>query len=107
MKITQILSEAKISDSDMEEVVQCHPRQIASECLDIPVWKIRYSYYTQRKNQKEAIKYFFLDAESWDKIESEFMKHIESLNEKYPERKISNVQILDADFMGKLILELE
>lgn len=107
MKITEILSEAKINDSDLLEVVHCHPRQIASECLDIPVWKIRYSYCTQRNNLKEAVKYLFLEEESWDKVESEFMKHMKNLNEKYPERKLSNVQILEANFMGKLTLELE
>ncbi len=107
MKITDILSEAKISDSDLLEVIQCHPRQIASECLEIPIWKVRYVYYTQRNNQKEAIKYLFLEEESWDKVESEFMKHMKNLNEKHPERKLSNVQILEANFMGKLTLEFE
>lgn len=107
LRIIDLLHDAKISDSDLLEIKQCHPRQIASECLEIPVWKVKYSYCTQRNNQKVAAKYLFLEEESWDKVESEFMKHMKNLNEKYPERKLSNVQILEANFMGKLTLELE
>jgi hypothetical protein len=107
MKITNILSEAKIDDSDLAEVIQCHPRQIISSELEIPVWKIEYSYDTQRGNHREAVKYLFLEDFSWDRVENEFMQHINTINEKYPERKLSNVKILDANFMGKLKVELE
>ena len=101
------MSEIKVDDFKLTEVLECHPLQIASECVEIPVWKIEYSYQTQRGNNKTATKYLFLEEYSWDKVENEFMKHIQNLNDKRPERKLSNVKILDANFMGKLILELE
>lgn len=107
MRVTDLLSEIKIDNSELTEVLQCHPLQIVSECMEIPVWKIEYSYCTQRGNNRTATKYLFLEENSWDKVENEFMKHIQNLNDKHPERKLSNVKILDTNFLGKLILELE
>ena len=60
MKISDILSQSKVNDSEMLEVVQCHPRQIASEAIDLPCWKVVYKYETNRGNIREAVKYFFL-----------------------------------------------
>ena len=40
-------------------------------------------------------------------VENEFIDYIESMNEKHPERKLSNVEILDAEFMGKVYISLE
>ena len=40
-------------------------------------------------------------------VDNEFMNHIKFINEKYPERKLSNVEILDAEFMGKVYISLE
>lgn len=107
MKISDILSRSKVNDSEMMEVVQCHPRQIASTHVDLPCWKVVYRYETNRGNLKEAIKYFFLPESSWDLIDMEFKKHIEELNNRHPERKISNVEILDCFYLGELVLELD
>lgn len=49
----------------------------------------------------------FLDKNAWDSVDQEFMNYIKELNEKYPERIASNVEILDAVYFGKLYLELE
>ena len=70
-------------------------------------WKIKYKYTTARGNPKEAVKYMFLDKNAWDSVDQEFMNYIKELNEKYPERIASNVEILDAVYFGKLYLELE
>ena len=40
-------------------------------------------------------------------VENEFMNYIESMKEKHPERKLSNVEILDTMFMGKIYIPLE
>jgi hypothetical protein len=107
MKISDILLQSKVNDSKMLEVVRCHPRQIASETIDIPCWKVVYSYKTNRGNDKQATKYFFLPESSWDVIDMEFKEHIEKLNKNHPERKISNVEILDCSYLGELVLGLD
>lgn len=94
-------------DSNMEEFKNIHPKQLISDLIPIPVWKIHYSYYTARGNPKEADKYILDNENAWDRIEDEFMKYIEYQNEKYPERKLSNVEILDVSFMGNVYLQLE
>jgi hypothetical protein len=107
MKISDLLTQCKISDSALSEVVDAHPKQIASDILYIPVWKIHYSYITVRGNPKEADKYLFREESDWDIIIMDFEYYIKRENEKHPERELSNVEILDTTFMGKLELELE
>ena len=94
MKISELQAVCKYDSSEMDEVKNCHPKQIASEVIPIPTWKIKYKYTTARGNPKEAVKYMF-------------MNYIKELNEKHPERIASNVEILDAVYFGKLYLELE
>lgn len=94
-------------DSDMEEFKQIHPKQLISEEIPIPVWKMQYSYYTARGNPKEAVKYILDNENAWDRIEDVFMRYIEEQNEKHPERKLSNVKILDSFLMGNVYLKLE
>lgn len=84
-----------------------HPKQLISREIPIPVWKVHYSYYTARGNPKEADKFIIEDESAWDCIENEFYLYIQRENEKYPERKLSNVEILDVTFMGKVYLSLE
>lgn len=91
----------------MEEFKKCHPKQIISEDVLIPIWKVKYKYNTARGNPKTATKYLFLEKSAWDIVDNEFMNYIESLNERHPERKLSNVEILDAEFMGKIYIPLE
>ena len=95
------------NDSDMKEFKQIHPKQLISDEISIPVWKIQYSYYTARGNPKDAVKYILDNENAWDRIEDRFMNYIKEQNEKFPERKLSNVKILDSDLMGKVYLKLE
>ena len=96
-----------MNDSVMCEFKEAHPKQIISTEIPIPVWKVIYRYKTNRDNDKTAIKYVILKEEGWDLIDMEFMKHIEEMNRKHPERKISNVAILDTEFLGEVFLQLE
>lgn len=107
IKITDLLKNCTIDSSDMEEFKNIHPKQLISEEIPIPVWKIHYSYYTARGNPREADKYIIKDESAWDCIDNEFNLYMQEQNEKYPERKLSNVEILDAFFMGNVYLSLE
>lgn len=107
MKVSELQLLCKYDDSVMDEFKTCHPKQIASDMIPIPVSKIKYKYLTNRGNPKEAIRYMFFDESEWDSVENEFFIYINSENEKHPERKISNVEILDIDFIGKIYIELE
>ena len=91
----------------MEEFKNIHPKQLIGDYVPIPVWKIHYSYYTARNNLKETDKYIIRDSTAWDYVEDEFKHYIEEQNRKHPERKLSNVKILDSSFMGTAVLELE
>ena len=107
IKITELLSECKLDNSDMEEFKSIHPKQLIGDYVPIPVWRIHYSYVTARGNPKEADKYIIRDSTAWDYVEDEFKRYIEEQNRKHHERKLSNVKILDCTFMGTAILELE
>jgi len=107
MKIKGLLEICKINDNNLEEVIKCHPKQIITSDVNIPVWKIKYSYKTQRDNEKEAIKYIFRHASEWDSVDNDFILYIKDFNEKFPDRQLSNVEILDAEYLGELVLELE
>lgn len=102
-----MLKECFINDSEMIEFKNIHPKQLISEIIPIPVWKVHYSYCTARGNPKKADKYIIKDESAWDCIENEFNHYIQDQNEKYPERKLSNVEILDVSFMGSAELQLE
>lgn len=102
-----MLKECFINDSEMIEFKNIHPKQLISENIPIPVWKVHYSYRTARGNPKEADKYIIREESAWDCIDNEFNRYIQEQNEKYPERKLSNVEILDISFMGEAVLELE
>jgi hypothetical protein len=101
------LNQCFINDSEQTQFKNCHPKQIISDVIPIPIWKIHYSYTTQRGNFKEANKYIIKDEKYWDGVENEFNQYIQSENEKHPERKISNVEILDLLYLGEAVLELE
>lgn len=107
MKIINFLNDCQLDDSNMMEFKKIHPKQLISKEIPIPVWKIHYSYYTSRKNLKEAYKFILDNENAWDRIEDIFMNYIKEFNEEHPERKLSNVKILDCFLMGKIYLELE
>lgn len=96
-----------MNDSVMTEFKEAHPKQIISTEIPIPVWKVTYKYKTNRNNDKTAIKYLILEENDWDIVDRDFMKHIEEENRKHPERKLSNVAILDTEFLGEVFLQLE
>lgn len=107
MTISELQKNCLMNDSVMTEFKKTHPKQIVSTEIPIPVWKITYKYKTNRDNDKTAIKYVILNENSWDLVESKLIKHIEETNEKHPERKVSNVEILDTNFLGEVFLQLE
>ncbi len=91
----------------MLEFLKIHPKQLISEEIPIPVWRVHYSYMTARGNPKEADKYIIDDEQSWDTVENRFDLYIDEENIKHPERKLSNVEILDTNFLGYAYLILE
>lgn len=107
MKISKLQAICEYNDSDMEEFTKCHPKQIISDQITIPIWKIIYRYKTTRGNDRTATKYIILEECSWDMIDDEFQHYIAEFNEKHPERKLSNVEILDSVFLGKVYIPLE
>ena len=96
-----------IDDSDMEEFIKCNPKQLISQELIVPVWRVLYSYTTNRGNYKEATKYLLRHQADYDVVDRDFEMYIERFNEIHPERKLSNVRILDIDFLGKAYIALE
>lgn len=111
MKIADLKKNITFYDGSSEEILgefmNCNPKQIISYDLIVPVWKVVYSYITKRGNPKKATKYLLRHFADWDVVELEFEQYIEDFNKMYPERKISNVKILDIDFLGKAYIELE
>lgn len=107
MKISRLQAECEYDNSDMGEFVNCHPKQIISERIPVPIWEILYCYKTARGNDKKAVKYMILEEYSWDLIASEFKNYIAEFNEEHPERKLSNVAILDSTFIGKVYISLD
>lgn len=102
-----MLKDCSLNDSDMKEFKQIHPKQLISGEIPVPIWRVHYSYCTTRGNPKEADKYIIKDESAWDCIDNEFNQYMQDQNEKYPERKLSNVEILDASFIGYVYLSLE
>ena len=107
MTISDLQKNCLMNNSVMAEFKEAHPKQIISDLLPVPIWKVEYTYKTSRNNLKSATKYIILNENSWDLIDMEFMKHIEKENRKHPERKLSNVAILDTEFLGEVFLQLE
>lgn len=107
MTISDLQKNCLMNDSVMTEFKEAHPKQIISTEIPIPVWKVTYKYKTNRNNDKTAIKYLILEENDWDIVDRDFMKHIEEENRKHQERKVSNVAILDTEFLGEVFLQLE
>ena len=96
-----------LNDSALFEFKEAHPKQIISTEVPIPIWKVIYKYKTSRNNDKTATKYLIINENGGGILTKEFMSYIEDENEKHPERKISNVEILDTEFLGEVFLPLE
>lgn len=107
MTISELQKNCFMNDSVMTEFKEAHPKQIISDLLPVPIWKVEYTYKTSRNNLKSATKYIILNENGWDLVDSIFKEHIEEINRKHPERKLSNVAILDTEFLGEVFLQLE
>lgn len=103
----EFLKQLVVNDSEMQEFLQIHPKQLLSSEVKVPVWRIRYSYLTARNNEKTSIKYILAAESDYDIVEPEFLEHIKQINKNMPYRAISNVKILDIDYMGECFIELE
>jgi hypothetical protein len=103
-----LIKSLKFDDSDVcEEMQSLHPLQIISDDIEVPIWRIKYSYLTQRGNKKEATKYLFKDESCYDCIDNEFNLYIQRFNEEHQDRMLSNVEILDAEYIGKSYLHID
>ena len=108
MTISELQKNCLMNDPNiMCEFKEAHPKQIISTEIPVPIWKVEYTYKTSRNNLKSATKYIILNENGWDLVDSIFKEHIEEENRKHPERKISNVAILDTEFLGEVFLQLE
>ena len=107
MKIKELLSMCTLSDSSLSEVLNAHPLQFISKELGIPVWEVKYKYLTQRNNKKEATKYIFLHESEWDGVDNEFNLYIDRFNEENLDRQLSNVEILEENYLGEFVLPIE
>lgn len=75
-----------------------HPSQFLNSVIRIPVYEVKYSYYTKRGNYRVAYKYMFLRLEHEDldlEIEMAFQDWVADLNRQKPYRGISNAEILE------------
>ncbi len=64
------------------------------------VYKVRYTYKTNRGNQKENHKYLIADDNEDAKFK--FIEYINDFNNEKPYRAVSNVKILDTELLGTL-----
>lgn len=64
----------------------------------LKVYKVRYTYKTNKGNPKENEKYLIADYE--EQVKLDFIEYINNFNIEKPFRAISNVKILDVELMG-------
>ncbi len=96
-----------VSISTQKKLQAIHPEQWLDNLLKVPIWQIKYAYTTVRNNDKPHFKYLMAGENEWDIIEPEFNYWLENFNNDNPERQLSNVEILDTEFLGEFLLELE
>ena len=75
-----------------------HPAQFLNSIIRIPVYEVKYSYYTKRGNYRVAYKYMFVQLEHEEldmEIEMAFRDWVTDLNKQKPYRGISNAEILE------------
>ena len=68
------------------------------EDIKFNVYKIRYTYKTNKNNPKENYKYTM--AENQEEARFKFIEYINNFNKQKPYRAISNVKILDVELLG-------
>ena len=75
-----------------------HPSQFLNSMIRIPIYEVKYSYFTARRNYRVGYKYMFLRLEHEEvdiEVEMAFQDWVDDLNKRKPYRKISNVRILE------------
>lgn len=75
-----------------------HPSQFLNSLVRIPIYEVKYSYYTKRGNYRVAYKYMLLRLEHEDlymEVGMAFQNWVDDLNECKPYRRISNAEILE------------
>ena len=95
----EFLKQLVVNDSEMKEFLQIHPKQLISSEVKVPVWRIEYSYLTARKNEKTSTKYILAAEFDYDIVEVEFWEYIKNINEDMSYRAISNVKILEINYI--------
>lgn len=87
-----------------------HPKQILNMWLTVPLYRVRYSYMTQRGNIRQSEKYFFALAGEHEElafeVEIKLKDWFEQENREKPYRAVSNVEILDIDRIAYATLHL-
>lgn len=108
MKINKhkFMQQCFIEDSALGDFKESHPFQFLSNELAIGIWEIKYSYETEGMNKKEAIKYINLNEDDWDLIDTEFENLLKEQS-KQRNIKLSNVEILNSKYLGRVYIELE
>ena len=95
-----------------EELLKIHPKQFISGSVNLPLYKIRYSYNTARGNHREGDKYLCMndcqtDYESAIMVESgPFQNWLSNHNRKNPRKAISNVKILEVTKEAEIIIDV-
>ncbi len=78
-----------------------HPKQILNMQITIPLYRVCYSYLTQRGNTRQGEKFFFATAGEHEEltfeVEIKLKDWFENENRERPYRAVSNVEILDID----------
>ena len=87
-----------------------HPKQILNMQLTIPLYRVQYSYMTQRGHVRQSEKYFFATAGEHDElymeVEMKLQDWFEDENRRRPYRAVSNVTILDISRVAYATLTL-
>lgn len=103
----ELLKICKYDDSRVSEIMTAHPKQIIISQVNIPIWKVTYKYKTKRGNLKQGVKYLVKKEEYWDGVEYEFTSYIERFNKENANRQLLNVEILNTEYLGELVLEID
>ncbi len=91
-----------------ERLYKVHPAQVIGE-IKVPLFKVVYSYITNKGNIKKHEKFIFLIQEHEDcfmEIEMKFDDWVKDYNASHPYRAISNVQILEVEPVAKALLRI-
>ncbi len=87
-----------------------HPKQILNMRITIPLYRVHYSYTTQRGNIRQGEKFFFATAGEHEdihfEVEMQLKDWFEDENRERPYRAVSNVEILDIDRVAYATLSL-